>query len=490
MQLTYKANKTMAEVHNDPAKYQFVRGSVGSGKSVGCIWHLFLNAMDQKPQPDGVRRSRYAIIRASYPTLKSTVIKSMVQWFNEKTGKKLLNVVYDVPIRATMRFPHPDGVTTVDIEYIFIALDREEEVNKLQSLELTSCWLNEAAEIPRGIHQMLKSRINRYPAKIDGGAFKPQILCDYNSVDTEHWLYTIAETERPANHGFHVQPPAMLMVGKGDGTVEDIEGNWYKVNPDADNREFLDEDYYIDQISGADPDWVSIFVMNNYGNLRKGKPVYKHYADRKHTEESLSKDWPMKGIPILVGIDLGLDPAAAFCQMSPTGQLIVFDEISTEDVSIEEFIDDYLRPKLYNEYRGFKYEIFIDPAGTARSPNDKKSAMDIFRKGRIPVRTASTNEPLARREAVNWFLRRIDKFYLDPMKCPTLRKGFISEYKYELISTTVRGTSFKEKPEKNSYSHVHDALQYAALACHGNSIFRKAKRRISSQGPADPTAGY
>jgi len=490
MQLTYKANNTLAGMHSDPAKYQFVRGSVGSGKSIGCMWHIFLNALEQPVQPDGVRRSRYAIVRASYPTLKSTVIKSMIQWFNEKTGKKLLNVVYDVPIRANMKFPHPDGKSIVDIEYIFIALDREEEVNKLQSLELTSCWMNEAAEIPRGIHQMLKSRINRYPAKDDGGAHKPQIICDYNAIDTEHWLYKIAEEEKPKNHRFHVQPPAMLMCEKSRGIVEDVEGNWYEVNPDADNRTHLDADYYIDQIQGADADWVSVFVMNNYGDLRKGKPVYKHYNDRIHTDDKLSADWPMKGVPILVGIDLGLDPAAAFCQMTPTGQLIVFDEISTEDCSIEEFIDDYLRPRLFNNYRGFKYEIFIDPAGTARSQNDKKSAMDIFRKGRIPVRTASTNEPLARREAVNYFLRRTDKFKICPEKCPVLRKGFIGEYKYDLVATTVRGTQFKEKPEKNQYSHVHDGLQYAALACHGNSIFKKAKRVTSSQGPADGTAGY
>lgn len=487
--LNYQANNTLIKVHNDSNKYLFVRGSVGSGKSVGCMWQLFLNALKQPVWPDGVRRSRYAILRASYPTLKSTVVKSMVQWFNQKTGKKLLNVVYDVPIRASMNFPHPDGKSMVEIEWYFIALDREEEVNKLQSLELTSAWMNEAAEIPRGIHQMLKSRINRFPAKSEGGCVHPHIVCDYNSVDTEHWLYKLAEVEKPANHSFYVQPPAMVMCRKSDGIVSDLQDNWYKVNPDADNREHLDEDYYIDQISGADADWVSIFVMNNYGNLRGGKVVYRDYDDRTHAADT--KDWPLKGLPVVIGIDLGLDPAAAFCQMSPTGQLIVFDEIATEDCSIQEFIEDYLRPKMYNQYRGCQFELFIDPAGTARSPNDKKSAMDIFRQQRIPVRTAATNEPLARRESVSYFLRRRDKFFISKKHCPTLRKGFISEYKYELMTTTVQGDKYKDKPEKNFWSHVHDGLQYAALACHGNSIFKKsAKRTQTHNGPADASAGY
>jgi len=94
MELSYIANNTFARVHQDPSKYLFIRGPVGSGKSSGCIWHILMNAFKQEPQYDGVRRSVYGVIRASYPALKSTVIKTWEYWF-----KNLINIVYDVPIR-------------------------------------------------------------------------------------------------------------------------------------------------------------------------------------------------------------------------------------------------------------------------------------------------------------------------------------------------------------------------------------------------------
>jgi hypothetical protein len=72
-----------------------------------------------------------------------------------------------------------------------------------------------------------------------------------------------------------------------------------------------------------------------------------------------------------------------------------------------------------------------------------------------------------------------------------LRKGFLSEYKFDKVSTTVQGTKWKDKPEKNIYSHIHEALQYAAMEFVEGKIFRKntAKRQQFTR-PADSTAGY
>jgi len=499
----YVANNTFAQVHMDDAKYLFIRGSVGSGKSSGCILHCFLNALKQPPGLDGVRRSKYAVLRASYPNLKSTTIDS---WINDWFGP-LINVVYDIPIRGEIKLDHPDGKTKVEMKLVFLALDREEDVNKLQSLQLTGAHLNETAEIPRGVHQMLKSRINRYPKlrTIDQihpdyreefkphlnkygkiGAYQPFIICDYNSIATEHWLYKIAEEEMPDNHSFYTQPPALLMCSKHDGFVEDAEGNWYKFNPLADNLENLSEDYYIDQCQGADPDWISVFVLNNYGSLRAGKPVYKMYQDRVHFSD---KEYEVKkGIPIVVGVDTGLTPAAAFMQLTSTGELVVFDEIVTEDCSIHEFVEDHVWPLIRNKYKGHRIEFYVDPENK-RGQTDKKTAKDIMIKGGLPVSLAKTNNVAQRFESVVFFLRKLKGFRLH--NCPILRKGFISEFKFEKVSTTVQGTKWKEKPEKNIYSHVHEALQYGAMEFVEGKIFRKnvARKQLHTT-PADSTAGY
>lgn len=496
MELNYNAINTFARIHNDKTKYVFCRGPVGSGKSSGCIWHILLNSFKQHVQWDGVRRSRYAIIRASYPALKSTVVKSWKMWF-----KDLVNIVYDTPIRGMIKLNHPDGQSVTETELVFIALDREEDVNKLQSLELTGCHINETAEIPRGVHQMVKSRINRYPEQAVGGPVNPFIICDYNSVDTEHWLYKIAEEEKPPKHSFYHQPPALLMVDANDPQIDltnpiiDADNNHYIINPAADNIENLPHDYYVDQVFGAEPDWVNVMILNNYGQLRTGRPVYGEYRDDIHyTDRNIQ---PIKGVKILVGMDLGLTPAAAFMQLTPTGKLVVFDELVTEDCSIQKFCNDILKPHIINNYNEFNFELILDPAATQRSPNDKKTAAQIVKDAGLPYRTAVSNEPAKRREAVVYFLRKLNGFVLGP-KCRYLRKGFISEYKFEKkrmsLAAAMSDPQYKEKPEKNIYSHVHDGCQYGALeAAEGRTA--RLKRRKSTvehdeEYSGDLNAGY
>ena len=46
-------------------------------------------------------------------------------------------------------------------------------------------------------------------------------------------------------------------------------------------------------------------------------------------------------------------------------------------------------------------------------------------------------------------------------RCPTLIKGFEGGYGYKRMQ--VSGERFDDKPDKNMYSHIHDALQYLML---------------------------
>lgn len=436
--------------------------------------HLFMNAMNQEPNHRGVRRTRYAVLRSTYPALKTTVVKSWRDWFESN-----IRVVYDVPIRGEINMPLADG-TRMEMEVHFLALDREEDVNKLQSLELTGAHINEAAEIPKGIFNMLKTRVKRFPAKKDGGPTHSFIVLDYNSVDIDHWLYKIAEEEQPNKHSFYHQPPAVIWTPDG-----------YIANPEADNLEHLPEGYYEDMVDGNDDDFINIFVLNNYGSLRKGRPVYKAYDDKVHASDRLVK--PLAGVPVVIGMDVGLDPAIVVTQLSPTGQMIILDEICSFNTSIQEFAEDHIWPMIRNKYSKFTFEIKVDPAARNRSANDKRSAMDILVRAGLPVRLAKTNEPLARREAVNYFLRKKDGMLLSGPECSMLRKGFISEYKYEKKnSSDAFARNYKDKPEKNEYSHVHDALQYAALELSEGRTVRRASSRYRPRNttPADMSAGY
>jgi len=74
-----------------PVIYDFIRsnafvqglmGPVGSGKSYGCASKIFIKAVQQKPSPiDNIRYSRWAVVRNSYPMLKTTTIKTWLDLF-------------------------------------------------------------------------------------------------------------------------------------------------------------------------------------------------------------------------------------------------------------------------------------------------------------------------------------------------------------------------------------------------------------------------
>ena len=147
---------------------QGLMGPVGSGKSYACAAKIFIKAIQQKPSPiDNIRYSRWAIVRNSYPMLKTTTIKTWLDLFPENTFGSLL---WTPPITHHIRLPARDGAAGVDCEVIFLALDQPKDVRKLLSLELTGAWVNEARELPKAVIDGLTHRVGRYPTKRDGGS--------------------------------------------------------------------------------------------------------------------------------------------------------------------------------------------------------------------------------------------------------------------------------------------------------------------------------
>ena len=70
----YTAEPTPAQFHASNAFVRGLVGPIGSGKSVACCMEVIRRGLEQAPGPDGVRRTRWAFIRQTYPELKSTTI--------------------------------------------------------------------------------------------------------------------------------------------------------------------------------------------------------------------------------------------------------------------------------------------------------------------------------------------------------------------------------------------------------------------------------
>ncbi len=200
----------------DNSFFRGLRGPVGSGKSVCCCVEVFRRALGQQKNADGIRRSRWAIIRNTNPQLRTTTIKTWLDWFPEHVWGKFN---WSVP------YTHHIKQSDLDLEVIFLALDRPEDVKKLLSLELTGIWVNEAREIPKSIIDACTMRVGRFPSMKDGGCTWTGLICDTNAPEEDHW-WPIMSGEvpvpdhipkeearmliKPDNWEFYTQPAGML----------------------------------------------------------------------------------------------------------------------------------------------------------------------------------------------------------------------------------------------------------------------------------------
>ena len=68
LNLDFSGAPTTWEFLHDNSFVRGLMGPVGSGKSYGCAAEIMLRAVKQPPSPkDGVRYSRFVIVRNSYP---------------------------------------------------------------------------------------------------------------------------------------------------------------------------------------------------------------------------------------------------------------------------------------------------------------------------------------------------------------------------------------------------------------------------------------
>lgn len=458
----------LAAFHRSARFARFVMGPLGSGKSTACAAELYRRASAQAPATDGVRRSRWVVVRNTYPDLETTTIKTWRAIFDDRFGR----FVASHPPRHRMRFALADR-TTLDAEVIFIALDREDHVRKLRGLEATGFWLNEAKEIPKSVLDMATARVGRYPGPMQGGCSWSGIIGDTNPPDDEHWYYRLAEIERPDGFEFFRQP----------GAVRRENGRWVP-DPSAENLGNLPADYYARQLAGKSDEWVRVYLAGDYGSVPDGRAVYPDYVDSLHCRAVA----PDPALPITIGADFGLAPAAVFGQVSALGQVRWIDEVVTEDMGAVRFAE-VLSARLNRDYPAFRLARAIgDPSGDSRAQTDERTVFDILRAAGLPFEPAATNDLSLRLDAVATPLRRLvdgePGLVLDP-RCRTLRKGMIGGYRYRRLS--LPGERFGAAPEKNGFSHVCDAAQYLNLGLgQGDLLLRRSPRRVmTSCGDGD-----
>jgi len=469
----YSDAPTVKKFTLDNTRMRCIMGPFGSAKTSGCIMDIMRRSIEGMPPcRDGIKRSRWAVVRNTYNQLRDTTIRSFLDWFPEKIfgNYQVTNHNYYIT-----RFPG------VQLEICFRALDREDQVSNLLSFEFTSAYFNEVREIPWTIIDAMDGRIGRYPSRRDiDEDFWHGIIMDTNPPEEFSKLYRMAEVIRPDNFKMFKQPSGL--------------------SARAENTTHLPRNYYKNLAKGKDDMFVRVYVHGQYGFILSGQPVFGSFADNIHVAPHPLD--PQPGLDVLIGFDFGLQPACSIGQITPLGQLRILDELVSDGMGIKQFCQNQLLPLLQRKYFGMNVMGYGDPSGTSRSPTDETTCFDILHSqeiGLTNVEPAPTNAIVPRVGAVENFLNKMMNgepgFLLSP-NCTFLRRAMNGGYHYAKDPKSKSGDDVKPMPEKNFSSHAADSLEMLCLFIEERGSRDKRMKTFLSQmkrreyRPASYEAGY
>lgn len=435
---SYKTVPTLKRFSESNAFMRACLGPLGSGKSSACVIEILKRAAAQAPGPDGIRRTRWCVIRQHYPQLRDTTIKTFMQW---------------CPPHRFGTYKQSDNVYTIEafentrIEVLFRALDQVSHVSNLLSLDLTGGWINEAKDIQWAVVDALQGRVGRYPPMNTGGPTWHGIFMDTNPPDTDSKFYKFwEETEHNPQFADIFKQPSGLSAN-------------------AENLDNLPANYYKNLSIGKDPEWVKVFVHGQYGYVQEGRQVFPEYRDETHCAEIK----PVSYATLYRGWDFGLTPSCTFSQLSPTGQFLVHDELTSDSMGVDQFSDEVLAYTTQH-YSDFEIVDIGDPAGQQRAQTDERTCFNILHAKQIMIEPGLQSLTI-RLESIRRPLTRLSMgkpaFQIHP-RCKQLRKAFMGGYCYRRLQTT--GEKYTAVPDKNSYSHVMDSLEYVATRLFGEGL--------------------
>lgn len=448
---SYAGVPTIRKFSESPAFIRGLMGPFGSGKSSGCVVQMVAEALAQKPGPDGIKRTRWVCIRNTFPQLRDTTIRTVQQW---------LPPIHFGEFKVSENRYIIQAFEGVELELLFRALDRPDHISNLLSLEVTSAWVNEAREVPWPIIEALQGRVGRYPPQREGGPTRHGIIMDTNPPDLDSKWFNFFENQQH-------QPTFAQIFKQPSG-----------LSKEAENKPNLPDNYYTNMVQGKDPEWVKVYVHGEYGFVIDGRAVFLEYNDTAHCKECK----PVSYSEIYRGFDFGLTPSCVFAQLLPTGQFIVFDELVSESMGVDQFTDEVLTHSSLH-YPDANFVDIGDPAGVQRSQTDEKTCFQILQSKGIMVEPGLQSVAL-RLESVRKPLTRLvmgkPGFALHP-RCKTLRKGFMGGYQYRRLQTAQE--RYTAAPDKNAYSHPMDALQYICTRVFGGGL-TEPRARAAQQDDA------
>jgi hypothetical protein len=473
MSVVYSPVPSLVPFFTSEKFISLVCGPVGSTKTTAGIVKILYHAKKMAACTDGIRRSRCVWVRNTREQLRDTSIPDFLKWFPDGLAGVFAKTDYKFILK----------MDDVECEVLFRGLDDANDVRRLLSLQASFAVFDEFREINKDVFEAMQGRLGRYPDGMmvphrphwgvddkgnpiqgcvtDDGEANDHLWGMSNPPDYDtFWEHLL--TNPPENTHVTIQPSGM--------------------SEEADWIHLLKSNYYENLIEGKTEDYIDVYIHAKFGKSLAGQPVYKNSFTREfHVSKESIKAIRSPDYPIVIGIDFGRTPAAVFKQRDPRGRVVTLSEVTSENMGIETFVQTKLLPHVGNLYPGFDMICAPDPAGFMKQQLNEMTLVDALKDAGFRCVQPPTNKPDLRIQAVERLLaRQMDgkaAYLIDP-GCTTLVKGFISGYRYKVR----RNGTLEDAPEKNAFSHVHDANQYADavidMNIRGASITGTARREV------------
>lgn len=441
-----------------------ILGPLGSGKTHAMCARIMRHIQEQRASTrDGLRKSRWAVVRNSYPDLKRSTIRTWTEIVPEHIYGRMN---WSLPPSHRLRWDD------IQAEIDFLALDKPEDVRKLRSTEYTGIAFNELPFIEKEIFDEAHSRL-RYPALDEGGSAWHGLIGDGNAPEEDCWLAimagmvdmppglseedTAALAKWPDDWGLYIQPPALIERTDANGRIIG-----YETNPHAENVENLRGDYYDKQITGKTKSWIDSRLMVRVALVVDGSPVWPNFRAETHVAPLVLV--PDDNYDVEIGLDFGRSPAAVAGQ-SINNRILVQHELIGQNEGAVTFAPKVARwlAQKYPRHDPRRFRFWGDPKGADKTQVDDRTAFDVFYAHGMSVRGPPQlfqNKIEPRVEAVDSALTRMydgRPCLLISPTCRTLKVGMAGRYFNDKDDTG------ELRPCKNRYSHVCEALQYQVM---------------------------
>ena len=443
----YSAPRVLSRFLDSDAFLRCVVGPVGSGKTSACVMEILLRAAAQRPGPDGIRRSRFAVIRNTYGQLRDTTRKTFEQWIGQYMGAW-----------REQQFSFHLRRGDVDCEVMFRALDTPDDVRKLLSLELTGAYVNEAREIPKHVLDVLETRVGRYPSKAQGGASWFGIWMDTNPWHAGHWGAKLFAKQLPG-HALFRQP------GGRSETAENVEN--------------LPEGYYARLVAGKDSEWLRVYVDGEDASGDVGA-VFAAWLDALSERGGICAfDHPRTDV--LTTWDLGRSDSTGiwFWRVNHLGLVDVLDHYENAGQGLSHYFGVI-------DGKGYEYaHHFLPHDAKAKTLATQQTVLEQCRErfgaGRVDlVPDIGLDDGIS---AARWLLEQQIQFHErcgEPGRLGYSGIDALREYRYAWDEKT---QSFGREPVHNWASHTADAWRYVAVVV-------KFVMRMMAKPSSKPTGPY